>query len=1400
MPVATGDEISVFISYAVADEQWAIWIAWQLAEAGYRPRLMAWDSVPGSNVVGWVRQELGSAAYVIVVLSPGYLVSEWCDAELNAALAAAVAGRKILIPVQIASCEAPELIRQISRIRIANLAEVDARRTLLAGLRGAATGQMGPLAPPVYPGPRTDAKTPPYPGPDAEELAGRLLDLVTQACGTRYPGAAVRRVAIPAAHPYLDVAGERAGERQSWPVGVCLETPDEDAVTSFYEHVVRRVYLPLDEWVDSELVHLGPPAGEAAAKLARRYRVRLRTVAEFDGRWEPRNYLAAQARQLENDASYPAGLYVPQRFVLAGDGLREPAGDPARDDVCAAICDWLDVDEPRFFLVLGEFGHGKTFLLRELARRLPQVLPQVVPMLIELRMLEKTHLIDDLIASHLARSGEYGVDVRGVLRMVDQGKIVLLFDGFDELALRVTYERATEHLQMLLSAVTGRAKVVVTSRAQHFLTDMQHRTALGDEVRLRASSREIHLVDFDGDQVRKLLTRRFHQQVARDWGHAPEQGDAWEEAERRADARLRLIGSIGRLSELAANPRMLSFISELEESELMAACRSDGTIGLADLYDRLVTRWLRYEAARRQVTSGSPLSLTVGQLRLAVDELAVQIWEGPGESTDLIGLSDIVRRTLTDLGRTKIDPDRAAFMVGSGSLLVRSGEGRFRFLHHSVMEFLVAAQIARQISGSRSARTLARQEMSDLMVEFLCRLAKRRDLAGWADAVLNDHEAAPAARDNALRVARRLGLRTSGVQLAGQDLRGQDLDGVDLRSANLAGANLSGARLVGADLTGADLRGADLTGALLLRPKLGGATLDGSRWTGAALLAPIFGPDQETEPVLASAAVPGRDAVDAVVLPRADVLRAVSYGPRGLLAVGWGGDVALLEARTLQPLRVLAGRPGTVLAVAFRPDGTALLSGGDDGALRLWDIESGTVVAALSGTTGAVRSVAFAPDGALAVSGGDDGLVRVWDVAAGVQVAAFAGHAGAVRSVAFAPDGAAVAAGCASGAPLLWVVATGQPGAVLAGTVRGVQSVTFAPDGASLASGGDDGSVRLWETSTGRLSATFAGVTRALRSVAFAPDGAVLASGGDDGSVRLWDVATGRHTAALAGHSHMMCALGTAPTGATVATGGADGLVRLWNIAAGRPRTLTGHNSRVLSIAFAPDGRTVASGGADGLVRLWDVASGRPSANLPGHSGGVLAVAFAPDGATVATCSADGLVRIWELIDGHPTAVLTGHAGWASAVAFSPDGSIMAVGSADGSVRLKEVKTARLLATLVGHVGFVRAVGFGPDGALVVSGGDDGALRFWNPGIPTLVATCVATPKGGWAVVLPDGRYRFEGRDLSAAIWWAVKLRRFELDELDDITPTNRRLPDGAEIIGPAGLPAWDDRAGGHTR
>jgi len=107
---------------------------------------------------------------------------------------------------------------------------------------------------------------------------------------------------------------------------------------------------------------------------------------------------------------------------------------------------------------------------------------------------------------------------------------------------------------------------------------------------------------------------------------------------------------------------------------------------------------------------------------------------------------------------------------------------------------------------------------------------------------------------------------------------------------------------------------------------------------------------------------------------------------------------------------VLRGHAGSVSCCAAIPDTPFVVSGSQDGTLRLWDIDSGTEVHIFRGHTDAVWDCAVSADGAFMVSVGGDGNLRIWSIASRAPIGTFSVPVG-LCSVAVHPSEPRVACG-----------------------------------------------------------------------------------------------------------------------------------------------------------------------------------------------------------------------------------------------------------------------------------------------------------------------------------------------------------------------------------------------------
>lgn len=287
------------------------------------------------------------------------------------------------------------------------------------------------------------------------------------------------------------------------------------------------------------------------------------------------------------------------------------------------------------------------------------------------------------------------------------------------------------------------------------------------------------------------------------------------------------------------------------------------------------------------------------------------------------------------------------------------------------------------------------------------------------------------------------------------------------------------------------------------------------------------------------------------------------------------------KASAKSPRGAMPRHDGAVRALAVTPDGRRLVTGGDDHAIRIWDLASGRQERTLQGHIDSVRAVAVTPDGRRIISGGTYDVVRVWDLRTGLLVHTLAAQAGC----------------------------------------RAIYAVAVTKDGRRAVWAGAGSSIQVWDLAGGRAEHTLMSRDGNVRALAITPDGKFALSGGDGGIVQVWDLGTGLLARALDGHASPVLAIAVTPDGRRVVSGGHDNTVQVWDLASGRLELmLWGHTGPVDAVAVTPDGKRVLSGGLDRTVRMWDLSDGREIASWSPEPGSE----DKPDPAVTTFCSVPG--------------------------------------------------------------------------------------------------------------------------------------------------------------------------------
>jgi formylglycine-generating enzyme required for sulfatase activity len=347
---------------------------------------------------------------------------------------------------------------------------------------------------------------------------------------------------------------------------------------------------------------------------------------------------------------------------------------------------WLQDPARNHISILGDYGTGKTSFCRQYAARLghrwladPD--HHRIPILISLQDYAKAMSLQQLVTDFLVNRCDIQASYDAFARFNADGRLVLLFDGFDEMAQKVDYQTTVDNFEELARAVEDHSKVILTCRTPYFRTRQEAEEFLWGpaseacpppeapadlpkppaiDLTNRPNFEIVHLLPFDDDDIRAVLRARFP--------------DEWE-------SRWQQIEETYNLPELAPRPVLLDMIARS-----LPELKPGQAINAARLYEVYTGLWLKrdWERGRHLITRQHK--------RLFMHELGLGMLRRDELSIHYSNLPDHVQHHF-HLEKER-ELDYFEHDIRTCSFLNRDPEGNYRFVHKSFQEFFVAQWLA----------------------------------------------------------------------------------------------------------------------------------------------------------------------------------------------------------------------------------------------------------------------------------------------------------------------------------------------------------------------------------------------------------------------------------------------------------------------------------------------------------------------------------------------------------------------------------------------------------------------------------------------------------------------------------------------------------------------------------
>lgn len=254
----------------------------------------------------------------------------------------------------------------------------------------------------------------------------------------------------------------------------------------------------------------------------------------------------------------------------------------------------------------------------------------------------------------------------------------------------------------------------------------------------------------------------------------------------------------------------------------------------------------------------------------------------------------------------------------------------------------------------------------------------------------------------------------------------------------------------------------------------------------------------------------GKTAMEYKGHSKAVLCYALTRDGKRMITGGGEGKMMLWDLQTGDSLQSIQSYESPVLDIRFNEDESQILSSSYDAIVKVHDLKTGKRLKLFDFREfGSAYNVVWSP-GDFYMFSSQGKYLKMWEMETQTVVREFIGHQDLISSLHQSPDSRWLLSSGWDGNIFIWDIGTGLIAKKLKGHKGAVHISIFSPDGRSVYSAGADRVVRLWDLATSKVIRTFEGHNAEITSLLLSPDSKLLISHSVDGATKFWDLNTGK--------------------------------------------------------------------------------------------------------------------------------------------------------------------------------------------------------------------------------------------------------------------------------------------------